>query len=446
MVVSKTIRSMNATGNLRYILNDTPKIQNETGHRVLSIFSQNVDKDYKNSIDALYTAAQFNVVRHSTKQWKLHHKDKKTQSEHLIFSFSDDEFDLSSPQVQARQAVELVGDFLKNWLGPTSQFVAVAQDDNVGHKLHVHAIVNSVNKGGKVLNTSLVTQTGKNGIRENFNQYLERNFQKVTGRTFTRLQPKQPAKSVVTTPNQQTAKAMTGGYSWKDELQTLIDSALANNTDMQSFKDELESNGVTITTKKARIGFNDDGTKIYRAKFSYHFVDSKGKKRRSVDFSRTKTGHLRGLGTKYTPDAIQRQLDLNYRQSGQDTINSVQNAVDQTLADLDKAVSQAVSSNATSDTPQQSQIDSSASVDSSVPADEIERQVASVAQRRRRNRQERVTAETDTNFERQDGPRMLMHTLSRTKTSQQIENTNKVADKGQTTKPNSQSNNDDLEL
>ncbi|MFX7845088.1 hypothetical protein ABTK14_22815, partial [Acinetobacter baumannii] len=83
---------------------------------------------------------------------------------------------------------------------------------------------------------------------------------------------------------------------------------------------------------------------------------------------------------------------------------------------------------------------SSASVDSSVPADEIERQVASVAQRRRRNRQERVTAETDTNFERQDGPRMLMHTLSRTKTSQQIENTNKVADKGQTTKPDSQSN------
>lgn len=268
----------------------------------------------------------------------------------------------------------------------------------------------------------------------------------MTGRTFTRLQPKQPAKSVVTTPNQQTAKAMTGGYSWKDELQTLIDSALANNTDMQSFKDELESNGVTITTKKARIGFNDDGTKIYRAKFSYHFVDSKGKKRRSVDFSRTKTGHLRGLGTKYTPDAIQRQLDLNYRQSGQDTINSVQNAVDQTLADLDKAVSQAVSSNATSDTPQQSQIDSSAPVDSSVPADEIERQVASVAQRRRRNRQERVTAETDTNFERQDGPRMLIHTLSRTKTSQQIENTNKVADKGQTTKPDSQSNNDDLEL
>ena len=159
MVVSKTIRSMNATGNLRYILNDTPKIQNETGHRVLSIFSQNVDKDYKNSIDALYTAAQFNVVRHSTKQWKLHHKDKKTQSEHLIFSFSDDEFDLSSPHVQARQAVELVGDFLKNWLGPTSQFVAVAQDDNVGHKLHVHAIVNSVNKGGKV-------QIGRASCRE----------------------------------------------------------------------------------------------------------------------------------------------------------------------------------------------------------------------------------------------------------------------------------------
>ena len=118
MVVSKTIQSTNATANLRYILNDTPHVQNETGHRVLALAQHNVDTDYAGNINALYTAAQFNTIRHTTNKYKFSHKDKKTQSQHLIISFSDEDFDLSDPVAQANQAMTLISDFMTKQLGP----------------------------------------------------------------------------------------------------------------------------------------------------------------------------------------------------------------------------------------------------------------------------------------------------------------------------------------
>ena len=246
MVVSKTIKSTNATAALRYILNDTPKVQNETGHRVLAVASQNIDKDYADKIDPLYSAAQFNVIRHSTKKYKLHGKDKKIQVEHLIFSFSNKDFDLSNVTTQAKQALKLVGDYLKERLGPSSQWVGVAQDDNEGHNLHVHVAVNSVNVDGKVFNTNLVRQTLPDGIMNTFNDYLDNHFEQVTGRQFQRVQP-QPVRATDTTVSskERNMKAnRSSANSWKDDLKVILDEAMTNNVDMQGFLDQLDRKSV----------------------------------------------------------------------------------------------------------------------------------------------------------------------------------------------------------
>lgn len=417
MVVSKTIQSTNATANLRYILNDTPHVQNETGHRVLALAQHNVDTDYAGNINALYTAAQFNTIRHTTNKYKFSHKDKKTQSEHIIISFSDKDFNLSDPVGQAKQAMKLISDFMTKQLGPNSQWLAAAQDDNLGHKLHIHVVVNSVNVDGKVLDTSRVKQVGQDGFRNHLNDYLEQNFEMVTGRKFVPVTPAKRNYTNATSSKERNMKAnRSNAHSWKDELKAILDSAIANNTDMQGFKDQLSSNGVTIVEKPHRIGKNEDGTPKKRTSFHYTYVDERNKQHKSVDFAITKKGGIRGLGENYIPDNIQHQLDLNMKMkkqnelSGKSTEDDLDSIINDIEAGLNDAVSAAVAANEQPATePSSASMTSETSVVAS--GDEVTTSVESIKQRRRRNRQERVNNE----FERTDGPRLIMQTVSRSK-------------------------------
>lgn len=453
MVVSKTIQSTNATANLRYILNDTPHVQNETGHRVLALAQHNVDTDYAGNINALYTAAQFNTIRHTTNKYKFSHKDKKTQSEHLIISFSDTDFDLSDPVAQANQAMTLISDFMTKQLGPNAQWLAAAQDDNLGHKLHIHVVVNSVNVDGKVLDTSRVKQVGQDGFRNHLNNYLEQNFELVTGRKFVPVTPTKRDHSNVISSKERNMKAnRSNARSWKNELKSILDSAIANNTDMQGFKDQLSSNGVTIVEKSHRMGKNEDGTPKKRTSFHYTYVDERNKQHKSVDFAITKKGAIRGLGENYIPDNIQQQLNLNLKKqnelsgkAAEEDLDSIINSIE---AGLNDAVSAAVAAN---EQPKPTE-SSSASMTSEVPvvasSDEVATSIESVNQRRRRNRQERVTAE----FERQDGPHMIMQTVSRTKkpiNEEEIakaQNTQKINHNGPSSSSTSSETSSDLEL
>ena len=454
MVVSKTIKSTNATAALRYILNDTPKVQNETGHRVLAVTSQNIDKDYADKIDPLYAAAQFNVIRHSTKKYKLHGKDKKTQVEHLIFSFSNKDFDLSNVTTQAKQAIKLVGDYLKEHLGPSSQWVGVAQDDNEGHNLHVHVAVNSVNVDGKVFNTNLVRQTLPDGIMNTFNDYLDNHFEQVTGRQFQRVQP-QPVRATDTTVSskERNMKAnRSSANSWKDDLKVILDEAMTNNVDIQGFLDQLAANGVTVTEKPHKMGKNADGSVKKRTSYHYLYVDTRGKQHRSVDFAITRQGAVRGLGEDYIPDNIQRQLELNATKQADLTGKTAEDDLDSIINDIEAGLNDAVSAAVAANEQPKPTESNSASMTSEVPvvasSDEVATSIESVNQRRRRNRQERVTAE----FERQDGPHMIMQTVSRTKkpTNEEeiakAQNTQKINHNGPSSSSTSSETSSDLAL
>lgn len=452
MVVSKTIKSTNATAALRYILNDTPKVQNETGHRVLAVTSQNIDKDYADKIDPLYAAAQFNVIRHSTKKYKLHGKDKKTQVEHLIFSFSNKDFDLSNVTTQAKQAIKLVGDYLKEHLGPSSQWVGVAQDDNEGHNLHVHVAVNSVNVDGKVFNTNLVRQTLPDGIMNTFNDYLDNHFEQVTGRQFQRVQPQlvRATDTTVSSKERNMKANRSSANSWKDDLKVILDEAMTNNVDMQGFLDQLAANGVTVTEKPHKMGKNADGSVKKRTSYHYLYVDTRGKQHRSVDFAITRQGAVRGLGEDYIPDNIQRQLELSATKQADSTGKTAEDDLDSIINnienDLNDAVSAAVAAN---EQPATESSSVSMTSETSVVAsgDAVTTSVESIKQRRRRNLQERVNNE----FEQTDGPRLIMQTVSRSKkpTKEEIaeaQNAQKINHNGPSSSSTGSENSSDLEL
>lgn len=451
MVVSKTIQSTNATANIRYILNDTPHIMNETGHRVLALAQHNVDTDYAGNINALYTAAQFNTIRHTTNKYKFSHEDKKTQSEHLIISFSDTDFDLSDPVGQANQAMTLISDFMTKQLGPNAQWLAAAQDDNLGHKLHIHVVINSVNVDGKVLDTSRVKQVGKDGFRNHLNNYLEQNFELVTGRKFVPVTPAKRDHSNVISSKERNMKANRSARSWKDDLKSILDSAIANNTDMQGFKDQLSSNGVTIVEKPHRMGKNEDGTPKKRTSFHYTYVDERNKQHKSVDFAITKKGGIRGLGENYIPDNIQHQLDLNMKKqnelSGKSTEDDLDSIIDDIEAGLNDAVSAAVAANEQPTTEESSSVSMTSETPMAASSDEVATSAESANQRKRRNRQERVNAE----FERQDGARMIMKTVSRRKkpTKEEIaeaQNARKINHNGPSSSSTGSETSSDLEL
>nr|CCC04653.1 hypothetical protein LRATCC53608_1899 [Limosilactobacillus reuteri subsp. suis] len=229
---------------------------------------------------------------------------------------------------------------------------------------------------------------------------------------------------------------------------------MTNNVDIQGFLDQLAANGVTVTEKPHKMGKTADGSVKKRTSYHYLYVDTRGKQHRSVDFAITRQGAVRGLGEDYIPDNIQRQLELNATKQADSTGKTAEDDLDSIINnienDLNDAVSAAVSANAQSNTSKPS-MTSISSVEPMVAAaansDEVATSIESVNQRKRRNLQERVNNE----FERTDGPRLIMQTVSRSKkpTKEEIaeaQNAQKINHNGPSSSSTGSENSSDLEL
>ena len=97
---------------------------------------------------------------------------------------------------QAMQAGKLVAGFLGKDLDKDSQWFLGVQRDGKGHMLHVHVALNSVLTTGKVLNTNVLRlldrekdDVKEKGLRTRINEYLEDNFQDITGRPYKPVEP-----------------------------------------------------------------------------------------------------------------------------------------------------------------------------------------------------------------------------------------------------------------
>lgn len=296
--ILKVISSSNAGANLAYLIDEKAHDTTLTNHRTLAFGGQNIFSDWNGKVNSRYLADQFWAVRQRAKN-----PNKQTQAQHLIFSFSNEEFNPNKSTLKrdVTQIKHLVKSFMAERFPKTSQYLLAVQADSKGQNLHCHVTVNSVLTDGRVLNTNLVSVTGEDNIRDAFDQYLERNFKQVTGQDW------EPVKSQ--SDNLVSSKTVKvderGGYVWKEDLKSRIIDAFSNVDNLNDFKAVLEANnGVHVKERRASIGKDENGNKTYRMAFTYSFTDADGHNRSSRDFAYTKTGAKRGLGLAFTPDGL----------------------------------------------------------------------------------------------------------------------------------------------
>lgn len=312
--ILRVISSTNAGANLAYLIDEKAHDTSLTSHRNLAFGGQNVFSDWNGNVNSRYLADQFWAVRQRAKN-----SNKRVQAEHLIFSFSADEFspDKSTLSTEIDQMKQLVKSFMVAHFPKTAQYFLAFQADSKGQNLHCHATVNSVLTDGRVLNTNTVSVTGKDNIRDAFDQHLEKNFKKVTGRDWEPVKPQ--SDSLVSSKTVKVDER--GGYVWKEDLKDRIADAFNNTDNLEDFKAVLEANnGVEVSVGRASVGKDKNGKKIYRPAYSYHFTDSEGHKRTSRDFYYYRGGQ-RGLGLSYTPDGLSKAFKKRSKE---------QEAIDQT--------------------------------------------------------------------------------------------------------------------
>ena len=322
MSIVKVISSTNAGANLNYLINEKAHNTELTSHRSLLFNGQNVYGDYANKVNARYLADQYWAVRQRAKN-----PNKKVQVYHLIFSFSQQEFNPTKQNLlqQARQALKLVNDFLHQLLPSTAQYLEAVQCDSEGKNLHVHVSCNSVLTNGKVLDTNLISVNSRTvtknkklvhylGIRNNFDNYMTKNFKKLTGREFKPVKENQ-----VNLVNSKAVKIdERGGYIWKEDLKERILNAFNNTDNFEDFETVLEANnGVKVKHRQASIGKDEHGKKIYRDAITYTFIGDDFASHSARDFGYAKGGGKRGLGLSFTPQSIQQEFKQRQRKNQQ---------------------------------------------------------------------------------------------------------------------------------
>lgn len=314
MSIVKVISSTNAGANLNYLINEKTHNTELTSHRSLKLNGQNVYRDYANKFNSRYLADQYWAVRQRAKS-----PNKKVQVHHLIFSFSQQEFNPTKQTLlkQAQQALKLVNDFLHQLLPSTAQYLEAVQCDSKGKNLHVHVSCNSILTNGKVLDTNLISVNSRTviknkkqvhylGIRDQFDNYMTKHFEKLTGREFHPV-----TKDNTNLVNSKAVKIdERGGYIWKEDLKERILDAFNNTDNFEDFEAVLEAdNGVKVKHRRASIGKDEHGKKIYRDAVTYTFTDINSTPHSARDFAYTKNGGKRGLGLSFTPQAIQHEFE-----------------------------------------------------------------------------------------------------------------------------------------
>lgn len=298
MSIIKVISVNSAGGTLKYLIDEKAHNKELTADRSLLYSGQNVETDYQKKMNAQYLTAQYWAVRQQAK-----HPSKTTQGHHLIISFSEAEFpiDENHLQQQALQAEKLVNGFLQRQLPKQAQYLVAIQRDSEGHNLHAHVLINSVMTNGKVLNTNLVSVTNhgtRHGLRSQFDQYLTENFERVTDRPFTPIKPDK--ENLVHSSAAQLDRH--GRYIWKEDLKERITEAFNKAVDLVSLKQILATeHHVQVKERRAAIGKDRNGKKIYRPAFTYRFTDQDGHERSARDFAYGKNGALKGLGAMFSP-------------------------------------------------------------------------------------------------------------------------------------------------
>ncbi|MCI6852211.1 MULTISPECIES: relaxase/mobilization nuclease domain-containing protein [Limosilactobacillus] len=231
---------------------------------------------------------------------KAHNPKRKYQAQTLIISFSEDEFDTSDLNLQAKQALMLVKHFIHQHFADAQSVVAI-QADGEGGKLHAHVVFNTIKQNGRTISTN---RFNIHKLRTNFDHEMTDNYQRVTGHNWTNPIHKQQER--------QDANNLTTRSEWQNSLKKIINQVKNEVASLKDFIQQLGEQGITVTERKKKTAWTYHQTvngKSYKVRDFYQRVDKQSGEVLST----------RGLGQEFTKSYLTSYFKQKNKEAEEDT-------------------------------------------------------------------------------------------------------------------------------
>ena len=303
MSILQTHSCHSSYNRLKYVFNEPAHSYQKTDKRVLAASGFNIkmlhDNDGKISAtqNGAYLERQFRTVLK-----RAHNPKRRYQAQTIIISFDQSEFDTSDLKAQSQQALQLVQHYVRKHFADCQSAIAI-QSDGEGGKLHAHVVMNTIRPSGKTVATN---RFNIQKLRKDFDEEMQTNYQKVTGRQWTNPIHNQTERKDI--------HNLTTKSEWQQQLKELINQIKVKVTNITDFLHQLEQHGVTVTKRQKGKAW------------TYHQVVTTRTGRRELkvrDFYQRvnkKTGEIkstRGLGQSFSKSEIERYFNKKKEKENQ---------------------------------------------------------------------------------------------------------------------------------
>ena len=292
---------------LQYLFQEPPHSTKKTLQRVLACDGFNIKllHDSNGRITNVQNGAYLERQFMSNLR-KAHNPKRKYQAQTLIISFSEDEFDTSDLNLQAKQALMLVKHFIHQHFADAQSVVAI-QADGEGGKLHAHVVFNTIKQNGRTISTN---RFNIHKLRTNFDHEMTDNYQRVTGHNWTNPIHKQQER--------QDANNLTTRSEWQNSLKKIINQVKNEVTSLKDFIQQLGEQGITVTERQKKTAWTYHQTvngKSYKVRDFYQRVDKQSGKVLST----------RGLGQEFTKSYLTSYFKQKENEEEEDTNDRKEN-------------------------------------------------------------------------------------------------------------------------
>ena len=303
MSILQTHSCHSSYNRLKYVFNEPAHSYQKTDKRVLAATGFNIkmlhDNDGRISVtqNGAYLERQFRTVLK-----RAHNPKRRYQAQTIIISFDPSEFDTSDLKAQSQQALQLVQHYVRKHFADCQSAIAI-QSDGEGGKLHAHVVMNTIRPSGKTVATN---RFNIQKLRKDFDEEMQTNYQKVTGRQWTNPIHNQTERKDI--------HNLTTKSEWQQQLKELINQIKVKVTNITDFLQQLEQRGVTVTERQKGKSW------------TYHQVVTTRTGRRELkvrDFYQRvnkKTGEIkstRGLGQSFSKSEIERYFNKKKEKENQ---------------------------------------------------------------------------------------------------------------------------------
>ena len=301
MSILQTHSCHSSYNRLKYVFNEPVHSYQKTDKRVLAATGFNIkmlhDNDGRISVtqNGAYLERQFRTVLK-----RVHNPKRRYQAQTIIISFDPSEFDTSDLKAQSQQALQLVQHYVRKHFADCQSAIAI-QSDGEGGKLHAHVVMNTIRPSGK---TVAINRFNIQKLRKDFDEEMQTDYQKVTGRQWTNPMHNQTERKDI--------HNLTTKSEWQQQLKELINQIKVKVTNITDFLHQLEQHGVTVTKRQKGKAW------------TYHQVVTTRTGRRELkvrDFYQRvnkKTGEIkstRGLGQSFSKSEIERYFNKKEKEN-----------------------------------------------------------------------------------------------------------------------------------